>query len=213
MAQRDIDDKRLLDRRAAETRAEIVEAAIGLFVEHGFDATSMSDVAAAAGMSRRTLYRYFATKDDIVFDAPRQWLEVVNDVLSDRGESESTRDVCRRALLAVAAYVRDNAASVLRSYSVVAASPELASRHGRSDAEGVQHYLELLGPEVARLEDGVLQAVTAAMALVGAQNAIIVVWAQRPGADPVELTRKVLDQVDSIWPEPCRRAPDVTNRT
>lgn len=97
---------------------------------HGFDAMSMSDVAAAAGMSRRTLYRYFATKDDIVFDAPRQWLDVVHQV------------------------------PVLRSYSVVAASPELASRHGRFDAEWVQHYLELLGPEVATLEDGVLQGVT-----------------------------------------------------
>ena len=60
---------------------------------------------------------------------------------------------------------------------------------------------------MAALEDGVLQAATAAMSLVGAQNAIIVVWAQQPETDPVELTRKVLDQVDSIWPEPCRRVP------
>lgn len=207
MAQRDSHDKSLLDRRAAETRAEIVDAAVDLFVEHGFDSTSMSDVAAAAGMSRRTLYRYFATKDDIVFDAPRQWLEVLDETLADRREDEPTRDLCRRALLDVAAYVRDHATSVLRAYSVLAASPELASRHGRSDAEWVQRYLELLGPEVADLDDGALQAATAAMALVGAQNAIIVVWARQPNADPVEMMRAVLDQVDSIWPEPCRHAP------
>lgn len=42
------------------------------------------------------------------------------------------------------------------------------------------------------------------MALVGAQNALIVVWSQRPDTDVVAAMRLMLDQVDSVWPEPCR---------
>lgn len=204
MTQRDDAGKSLLERRAAQTRADIFDAAIDLFLEQGYDDTPMSAVAEAAGVSRRTLYRYFATKDDIVFEAPREWLEVFNTVVDDRRPDEATRDLFRRALLEVAAYVGEYARSVLKAYSVVMSSQELIARRGRSDMEWVMRYLELLGPDVADLEDGDLRAAIAAMALVGAQNALIVVWSQRPDADVVAAMQLMLDQVDSIWPEPCR---------
>ena len=62
----------LVNRRAAQTRAEIVDAALELFTDQGFDATSMEQVAEAARVSRRTIYRYFPTKDDLVFESPRK---------------------------------------------------------------------------------------------------------------------------------------------
>lgn len=205
MTQRAIPGKSLADRRAAQTRAEIFDAAIDLFVEHGFDTTSMEDVASAAGVSRRTLYRYFATKDDIVFEAPRQWLEVLDGVLSDRREDEPTRDLFRRGLIEVAGFVEDHADAVLRAYSVVASSPALAARHGRSDAEWIARYVEEMAPDVASRKHGTLEAVTAATALVGAQNGLIAVWAsQYQPNEVVRLMQMMLDQVDSIWPAPCR---------
>jgi AcrR family transcriptional regulator len=45
---------------------EIGEAALALFIERGYDATTIDDIAAAAGMSQRSVFRYFATKEDIV---------------------------------------------------------------------------------------------------------------------------------------------------
>ena len=193
--------KTLTERRAEQTRKEIFEAAIDLFVAQGFDDTSMDDVASAAGVSRRTLYRYFATKDDIVFEPPREWLVVMNAVLASRRKDESSRSVFRRALLAVADYVQEDAAAVLRAYSVLASSPELASRHGRSDAEWVECYIRLLGPDFAEVAHGELKMMAAAMAAVGAQNALIATWAaQYPRADLVAMTSIVLDQIDSIWP-------------
>jgi AcrR family transcriptional regulator len=48
------------------TRAAISQAAITLFLEHGFDAVPVSDVAAAAEVSKPTLFKYFATKEDLV---------------------------------------------------------------------------------------------------------------------------------------------------
>ena len=204
VTQRDDHGNSLLERRAAQTRADIFEAAIDLFLEQGYDDTPMSAVAEAAGVSRRTLYRYFATKDDIVFEAPREWLEVFNSVVGERRPDEATRDLFRRALLEVAAYVGAHAPSVLKAYSVVMSSQELIARRGRSDMDWVMRYLELLGPDVADLEEGDLRAAVAAMALVGAQNALIVVWSQRPDADVVAAMQLMLDQVDSVWPEPCR---------
>ncbi|MFF9001962.1 TetR family transcriptional regulator [Streptomyces achromogenes] len=55
---------RELSRRAV--REEITEAATALFVERGFEATTVDDIATAVGMSQRSVFRYFATKEEIV---------------------------------------------------------------------------------------------------------------------------------------------------
>lgn len=46
--------------------AEITKVAMDLFLERGFEATTFDDIATAAGISRRSLFRYFGTKEDIV---------------------------------------------------------------------------------------------------------------------------------------------------
>ena len=60
-------------RRAATTAHEIAEVAQRLFVEHGFEEVSVEEIAAAAGIGRRTFFRYFATKVDVLFvESPRE---------------------------------------------------------------------------------------------------------------------------------------------
>ncbi|OZV73542.1 TetR family transcriptional regulator [Micromonospora echinospora] len=53
-------------RKRARTRDAIADAAISLFLAHGFDQVSVNDVAATAEVSKPTLFRYFATKEDLV---------------------------------------------------------------------------------------------------------------------------------------------------
>jgi AcrR family transcriptional regulator len=56
----------LRERKKERTREAISTAAITLFVAHGFDEVSISQVAEAAEVSRRTLFAYFPTKEDLV---------------------------------------------------------------------------------------------------------------------------------------------------
>jgi len=56
----------LRERTRRAVRKEIAEAANALFVERGFEATTVDDIAAAVGMSQRSVFRYFATKEEIV---------------------------------------------------------------------------------------------------------------------------------------------------
>ncbi|WP_181784346.1 TetR family transcriptional regulator, partial [Pseudonocardia pini] len=54
-------------RPALTSAHHLAEVAQALFVEHGFEATSVDDIAAAAGVSRRTFFRYFSTKSDVLW--------------------------------------------------------------------------------------------------------------------------------------------------
>ncbi|WP_174501577.1 TetR/AcrR family transcriptional regulator [Streptacidiphilus melanogenes] len=56
----------LRERKKQRTHAAISDAAIGLFLEHGFDQVSVARVAEAAEVSKRTLFAYFPTKEDLV---------------------------------------------------------------------------------------------------------------------------------------------------
>jgi len=57
----------LNDQRKSVAMDAIAHAAVGEFAKRGFAATTVEDIAAAAGCSARTFYRYFSTKEDVMF--------------------------------------------------------------------------------------------------------------------------------------------------
>lgn len=195
----------LVNRRTAQTRLDIVTAATALFRKQGFDDTSMTEIAVAAGVSRRTLYRYFPTKEDIVFESPREWLEIFESVVATRRPGESTRDVIERAVLTVAEHLVGRRDRIVEEFAILQSSVALRARRGRSDDEWIERYLELLAPDVVAGPEGLRQAVVCAMALRGAQNALVAVWATGPAdVDLLEMTGRTLAQVDSLWPAGAR---------
>jgi TetR/AcrR family transcriptional regulator, regulator of mycofactocin system len=62
-------------RRRVTSRAELEQAAFTLFAANGFDETTVDDIAAAAGIGRRTFFRYFPSKNDIPWGAFETELE------------------------------------------------------------------------------------------------------------------------------------------
>ncbi|MHB8643522.1 MAG: TetR/AcrR family transcriptional regulator [Gaiellaceae bacterium] len=58
----------LRESKKLRTRQEIAEHAMGLFVSRGFDQVTVAEVAAAAGVSEKTVFNYFPTKEDLFFD-------------------------------------------------------------------------------------------------------------------------------------------------
>ena len=192
----------LTARRHQQTRTEIADAAVRLFLERGFTQTTMDDVAAAAGVSRRTAYRHFPSKDDLVFEQPRRWLGAFDGEVAMPVPGETVRERCRRGLLAVAELIRANAASVRAAYAVYHATPSLRGANGRLQDDWFERLVELLTPSRRLGAAQSLQLATVAGALVGTTTMLVAVWSTAPPAgDIVALTTAALDQLDPIWPD------------
>ncbi|OLT00312.1 hypothetical protein BJF90_36200 [Pseudonocardia sp. CNS-004] len=85
-------------RPAITSARHLAEVAQALFVEHGFEATSVDDITAAAGVSRRTFFRYFSTKADVLWVESAAELGRFRELLAGASRDEACRDVlCRTA--------------------------------------------------------------------------------------------------------------------
>ena len=76
------------DRRAAQTRARIAEAALELFVRQGYRETTVDQIAEAAGVSRRTVFHHFPGKESLLLDHLAGRREVALKHLRERPAAE-----------------------------------------------------------------------------------------------------------------------------
>src|SRR5882762_4707966 len=76
----------LMERRRQSALEEIVDVALELFVRNGFEATTVETIAAAAGCSPRTFYRYFGSKEDVMFHDIPVMSEALRAMLSEQLE-------------------------------------------------------------------------------------------------------------------------------
>ena len=82
----------LQTRRRQQTRGEIIRAAFELFGRQGYENVSMDSVAAAAGVSRATLFNYFPQKELILREIAAARVEKLKTIL---GEFGAQREGCR----------------------------------------------------------------------------------------------------------------------
>ena len=126
-------------------REKVVETGMQLFLEHGFDATTTTQIAEEVGISSRSLFRYVATKEDLVLGHLEPQGEVVATALAARPDQESPWDALRAALdsLRGPGYDEDHQ---LKLSKMIYASPSLRARY----MDKRMSWIELLAPEIAR---------------------------------------------------------------
>jgi AcrR family transcriptional regulator len=102
----------LRERKQERQRAELVAVGMRLFAEQGFDATTVDEVAEAAEVSRRTLFRYFGTKGDIVMEWARGTTTLLTESVRDRPLNEHPLLSLHAAFAALCAHFGDNPAEI-----------------------------------------------------------------------------------------------------
>jgi AcrR family transcriptional regulator len=134
------------DRARRAMRAELATVAMGLFLEHGFEETTVGDICAAAEISRATFFRYFPSKEDALFGQTAEAGDTLVEALAARPFDEPLWTAIRRALDPLVAQLEAAGTSARRLARLISGQPSLVARHREKHVR----WQELLRPEVAR---------------------------------------------------------------
>ncbi|MGH9039577.1 MAG: TetR family transcriptional regulator [Acidimicrobiia bacterium] len=187
----------LRERHRRRTEAQLEEAALTLFEERGFDLVTVDDIAAAADVSRRTFFRYFATKEDaLLADQPRR-LEELREALAARPADEPALTALRHALLSLAGGHEQDRELLLRRAQLIRATPSLQSRAMGSQRTWEQAMTEMVAERLGvdplvDLRPGVIASATLA-----SLRTAISLWVSAGGrGDLVGMVSEALDLLD-----------------
>jgi len=112
-------------RPRTTSRDEVQRVALALFAERGFEATTLDDIASALGVSRRTLFRYYPSKNDIVWAEFSAHLAGLRERLAGASPDEPLMDVLRRAVVAFNDYGADELPELRIRMGLITSVPAL----------------------------------------------------------------------------------------
>lgn len=117
----------LRQKRRSRTTSAVVDAALSLFAERGYAAVTVSEVAAAAGVAERTLYRYFADKEELLFSGDAQLQQALRHGIEQQPVGHPFV-MLRGASMAVARELQGQQEALRRRALIVASTPALVAR-------------------------------------------------------------------------------------
>jgi AcrR family transcriptional regulator len=91
----------LRERKRQQTRERLTRVAMALFLERGFEATTLDDIASAADISRRSFFHYFASKEDVVFAWHEESIAALIAAVAARPANESMLAAAENAISAM----------------------------------------------------------------------------------------------------------------
>ena len=153
----------------AQFRVHVASQAIRLFSENGYDATTVEQIAAAAGVSRRTFFRQFRSKEDVIFADHESLLEHVAEFLAS-DSADPWASVCEAAGL-VFDFFRRNRDLSMRRYRVVQHVPALRDRELVTGFRYERLFVDYLRSAVPR--EPVLEVVGFAAAVTACHNYLL----------------------------------------
>lgn len=121
-------------------------AAVALFVERGYDAVTVSDIAERAGLTRRSFFRYFPDKREVLFAGSSRLPQEVEQRLDGAAPDEPTQNALMRILTEAGAVLVHDRARQQQRQIIIASSPELQER----DRTKIAHVSAAIGRSLAR---------------------------------------------------------------
>jgi AcrR family transcriptional regulator len=193
----------LRESKKRQTRATIAQAAADLFRDRGFAAVTVDDVAAAANVSRQTVFNYFPTKEQMLFDRDEEIEAALLALVRDRPDGASLLTAFRghtRGFWERFGAILASGAEIHGFWEIVQSTPSLRDYAEATFGRQAQH----VGEEIARnwgrpLDDPLCH--TLARALCGVNVAILTTGLTRvtAGEDPASVARDMLAEADRAY--------------
>jgi AcrR family transcriptional regulator len=170
----------LRERKKERTRDAIQREALRLIADQGYDATTCEQIAADAGVSPATLFRYFATKEDIVLQDVYD--PMIAEAVRNRPDREAPLTAVRRGVADVFAEVlKDDLEAVRQRTALILSVPALRAR-SREQQDGLRSHLAVALAERTETDAGDLDIEVAASVCAASMALAVERWA-RDGGD------------------------------
>ncbi|MFI8949690.1 TetR/AcrR family transcriptional regulator [Streptomyces sp. NPDC053750] len=185
------------ERKKAATRQKIADTALRLFLEHGYDAVGIRDVAAEADVAVTTLFSHFASKEALVFEQEEDFERRLTQAVTGRAPQEPLIPALRREILALVRHcTADSAAPIWR---MIDASPALR----RYDESIRLRHADALATAIAADPDRT-RSETAARTI--ARFVIDAYSLAREAADPEAALDEIFPMIEAAWQVTCPSA-------
>ncbi|HEX4010757.1 MAG TPA: mycofactocin system transcriptional regulator [Solirubrobacteraceae bacterium] len=166
-------------RPPSTSRDQVARTALTLFVAQGFEATTLADIAAAVGIGRRTLFRYFASKNDMVWGDFEGVLERLRARLASARRGERMMDTLGRAVVESNHYEGDALEDLRLRMTLITGVPALQAHSMVRYAEWRQVVSEFVAERLGQRSDDLVPIMVGQMAL-GASMAAFMRWVRHP---------------------------------
>src|ERR1019366_6813484 len=117
-----------MGRWQPDSRGRLEQAALALYGERGFENTTVAEIAARAGLTERTFFRYFADKREVLFWGAGTLQELLVSAVVSAPDSAAPIDAVAAALEAAGALLQERRESARQRHTVIAANTELRER-------------------------------------------------------------------------------------
>ncbi len=176
-------------RRPSTSREDVARAALDLFRRQGYDQTTVDEIADAVGVSRRTFFRYYESKRDVVWGEFDAELVRLHHELEGAPPDQPLMDVVRRAVMATNRFGAGELDELRIRMGLISSVPTLVAH----SAVRYTEWCQVVASFVARRIDGRpddLAPQTVARAALGAAVAAFTCWAAGTDVDlPEEVDR------------------------
>ncbi|MET8845240.1 TetR family transcriptional regulator [Streptomyces rubiginosohelvolus] len=184
-------------------REVLAQAAFQLFLERGFERTTVDDIVARAGVGRRSFFRYFPSKEDAVFPDHERCLAEMTEFLAAADDCDPVGAVSDAARIVLRMYAANPEFSVQR-YRLTREVPGLRTY----ELSVVRRYEQTLAGHLRSRfgedGDGALRAEVIAASVVAAHNNGLRLWLRSGGeGDPEVAVDHALALVRAAWGRPA----------
>jgi len=187
----------LRERKRARTRQALSDAAWRLVEEHGIENVTADAIAEGADVSRSTFFRYFGSKEAVLFTWREPLLDAFEQELARREPAERGFDVVRRALVAIAVRYQAQRDEIVWRQAIINASPSLVGFEYEVDRRWEDAIAEALLAGERRSAAARRTAQLRAGAILGVVRVTLRLWIAQGGrGDLVRRGREALDLLD-----------------
>lgn len=181
-------------RRVHLSRAELSHVALELFHERGFEETTMDEIASSAGVGRRTLFRYFSSKNDLPWGDFEQEIEKMREHLAEIHESVPLATALRNAIIDFNRFPESEITVHRERMHLLLSVPSLIAHSALRYASWRQVIAEFVARRVGVSEDSVDAQIVAWTCL----GASISAYEQWLSSEELSLTQLFNDAFDKL---------------